>query len=45
MVDTGFIRPAHAHILIAEHELDLLLERMETYQPHEPIFRMKGRDL
>jgi len=45
MVDTGFIRPAHARILIAEHELDLLLERMEAYQPHEPIFRMKAEDL
>jgi uncharacterized protein (TIGR00730 family) len=45
MIDTGFIRPAHARILIAEHELDLLLERMEAYEPHEPIFRMKASDL
>ena len=45
MVETGFIRPAHARILIAEHELDLLLERMEAYEPHEPIFRMKATDL
>ena len=32
-------------ILIAEHELDLLLERMEAYEPHQPIFRMKASDL
>ncbi|OCC23788.1 Rossman fold protein, TIGR00730 family [Croceicoccus estronivorus] len=45
MVDTGFIRPVHERILIAEHELDLLLERMEAYEPHQPIFRMKPGEL
>ena len=45
MVDTGFIRPAHARILIAEHELDMLIERMEAYEPHQPIFQMKASDL
>ncbi|MDD3799041.1 MAG: TIGR00730 family Rossman fold protein [Novosphingobium sp.] len=45
MVDSGFIRQAHARILIAEHELDLLLERMEAYEPHQPIFRMKPEQL
>ncbi len=45
MADTGFVRPAHARILIAEHELDLLLERMEAYEPHQPIFRMKASEL
>ena len=45
ITDTGFVRPAHARILIAEHELDLLLERMEAYEPHQPIFRMKASDL
>ena len=45
MTDTGFVRPAHARILIAEHELDLLLERMEAYEPHQPIFRMKASEL
>ena len=45
MVETGFIRPLHTSIIIAEHELDLLLTRMEAYEPHMPIFRMKAGDL
>ena len=35
----------HRRFLIAEHELDLLLERMEAYEPHQPIFRMKASEL
>ena len=45
MVETGFIRPAHEGILIAEQELDLLLARMAAHEPHTPIFRMKAGDL
>ncbi len=45
MVDTGFIRQLHTSIIIAEHELDLLLARMAAYEPHLPIFRMKATDL
>ena len=45
MTETGFVRPAHAGILIAEHELDLLLTRMAAYRPHVPIFRMTAQDL
>jgi uncharacterized protein (TIGR00730 family) len=45
MIATGFIREAHAGIIIAEHELDLLLERMAAHQPHTPIFAMKASDL
>lgn len=45
MVETGFIRPLHTSIIIAEHELDLLLTRMEAYEPHVPILRMKATDL
>ena len=45
MIATGFIRTAHAGIIIAEHELDLLLERMAAHQPHTPIFAMKASDL
>lgn len=45
MGETGFIRPAHQNILIAEPELDVLLDRMESYQPHQPIFRMKADEL
>ena len=45
MIDVGFIRPAHQGIMIAENELDLLLERMAAHQPHTPIFAMKAGDL
>ena len=45
MIASGFIRPAHEAILIAEAELDLLLTRMAAYAPHMPIFRMLAKDL
>ncbi|WP_068076780.1 TIGR00730 family Rossman fold protein [Novosphingobium lentum] len=45
MIEVGFIRPAHAGIIIAEHELDLLLARMAAHEPHTPIFAMKAHDL
>lgn len=45
MIEIGFIRPAHADILIAEHDLGLLLERMACHVPHTPIFAMKAGDL
>ena len=37
MADSGFVRPAHRGIIIAEHELDLLLARMIAHEPIEPI--------
>jgi len=45
MVETGFIRPAHEHIIMAERELDLLLERMTAHQPVRAIFDMQASDL
>ena len=45
MGETGFIRPAHQGILIADTELDPLLDKMAAYQPHRPIFAMKADDL
>ena len=45
MIETGFIREAHAGIIIAEDALDPLLERMAAHQPHTPIFAMKASDL
>ena len=45
MGESGFIRPEHRGILIVENEFDALLQRMETYQPHKPIFRMKADEL
>ena len=45
MAATGFVRPAHQGIIIAERELDLLLTRMAAHEPHTPIFAMKTSDL
>jgi uncharacterized protein (TIGR00730 family) len=45
MIETGFIREAHAGIIIAEPDLDLLLARMAAHEPHTPIFAMKAEDL
>lgn len=45
MIETGFVRPAHAGIIIAEHEIDLLLDRMAGHEPHVPITAMKAGDL
>jgi uncharacterized protein (TIGR00730 family) len=43
--ETGFIRAAHRRILIAEVDLEILLDRMASYQPHKPIFAMKAEEL
>ena len=45
MIETGFIRPQHAGILIADDTLDVLLERMRAYEPHSTIFAMKAANL
>ncbi len=45
MIETGFIRPAHAGILIARETLDDLLGAMTAYQPHDTIFAMKAAQL
>lgn len=37
MIDVGFIRPAHAGILVARDTLPDLLDAMAAYQPHTPI--------
>ncbi|MFA9200869.1 MAG: TIGR00730 family Rossman fold protein [Cypionkella sp.] len=45
MIETGFIRPAHANILIADDTLGGLLGKMAAHRPHTPIFAMKASDL
>ncbi|MEO7915937.1 MAG: TIGR00730 family Rossman fold protein [Novosphingobium sp.] len=45
MAQTGFVRPAHQGIIMAEPDLDLLLARMAAHEPHTPIFAMKATDL
>jgi uncharacterized protein (TIGR00730 family) len=45
MGETGFVRPVHQGILIADERLDLLLDAMIAYEPHRPIFAMKAADL
>ena len=43
--ETGFVRPAHRGLLIAEAELDLLLDRMAAHEPAVPITRMDAGTL
>ncbi len=43
--ETGFIRPEHRGIIIAEPELGPLLDLMANYRPHRPIIRMKADEL
>jgi uncharacterized protein (TIGR00730 family) len=45
MAETGFVRPAHHGILMAESDLDLLLERMLAHEPVKPIFGMSAAEL
>ena len=45
MIDVGFIRAAHAGIMIVDEALDGLLAKMAAYRPHAPIFAMKADDL
>jgi predicted Rossmann-fold nucleotide-binding protein len=45
MIEVGFIRPAHAGIMIVDAGIDELLDKMAAYRPHEPIFAMKADDL
>jgi len=45
MAEVGFVRPHHHGLIMAERELDLLLERMRAHEPPEPIFAMKPEDL
>ena len=45
MAKIGFIRDAHARIIITRETLPDLLEAMATYRPHHAIFSMKADDL
>jgi uncharacterized protein (TIGR00730 family) len=45
MAEVGFVRPAHQNILIHSERLPDLLDKMQAYEPHTPIFRMKAEDL
>ena len=45
MMEVGFIRPMHQGIILAEHELDLLLDRMAAHEPGEQIIRMDPKTL
>ncbi|MGC4250018.1 MAG: TIGR00730 family Rossman fold protein [Sphingobium sp.] len=45
MVEAGFIRTAHANILIHAEEMDALLDGMARYQPHQPLCSMTSSQL
>lgn len=40
MAEVGFVRPAHQGIILADTELDPLLDRMRAHQPITPIVAM-----
>ena len=40
MAEVGFVRPAHQGIVLADTELDPLLERMRAHEPIVPIVNM-----
>jgi uncharacterized protein (TIGR00730 family) len=45
MAATGFLRPQHRGLLIADDDLDTLLERMAGHVPSRPITRMSAEEL
>jgi hypothetical protein len=45
MAAVGFVRESHRGILIAEDELDLLLERMAAHEPVRTISAMRVDEL
>lgn len=45
MAEVGFVRAAHQGILLAETELDPLLDRMRAHQPIVPIVNMDPNTL
>lgn len=45
MAEVGFVRPAHQGIILAETELDPLLDRMRAHQPITSIVTMDPRTL
>ena len=45
MGEVGFVRPAHQRIILAAETLSELLDKMASYRPHTPIFKMKAADL
>ena len=45
MAETGFVREAHRGIIMAEHDLDLLLTRMAAHEPVRSITAMGPEEL
>ena len=45
MAEVGFVRPPHRGIIIAEHDLDLLLTRMAAHEAPVPITAMGAHTL
>jgi uncharacterized protein (TIGR00730 family) len=45
MSEVGFLRPQHQNILLADTELDRLLDKMRGFEPTVPIIRMTRDEL
>ncbi|MDP5279970.1 TIGR00730 family Rossman fold protein [Sphingomonas sp. DG1-23] len=45
MSEVGFLRPQHQNILLADDDLDRLLDKMRRFEPTVPIIRMTRDEL
>ena len=45
MANVGFVRASHRGIVVADPDMESLLQKMTAYEPHTPIFRMSAADL
>ncbi|OYW85505.1 MAG: hypothetical protein B7Z20_08970 [Sphingobium sp. 32-64-5] len=44
MIETGFIRPGHAQILLSRDTLPPLIDAMDHYEAHDSLFAAAARD-
>ena len=45
MAEVGFVREAHRGIIVADADVDALIDKLIAYTPHKTIFQMKAEDL
>lgn len=45
MAQVGFVRPAHQNIIVHGATIGGLIDSLNAYEPHQPIFTMKADDL
>jgi uncharacterized protein (TIGR00730 family) len=45
MAEVGFVREAHRGIIVADTDIEALIDKLIAYTPHKTIFQMKAEDL